>query len=159
MLDLVLLFVHIVTILVRLAGPGGVRSVVAESVLLRHQLLVLNRSRRRAPNLGALDRLIAGWCALLVWPRRLIRCAIVVKPSTVLSFHRALVHRKYRLLFSPKSRLKPGPKGPHRDLINAVIEMKQRNPRWGCPRIAEQLALAFGVLINKDTVRRILAEH
>ena len=35
--------------------------------------------------------------------------------------------------------------------------MKHRNPRWGCPRIAEQLALAFGVLINKDVVRRILA--
>src|SRR2546430_2873618 len=157
MLKLILLFVHIVTTLVRLAGPGGVRSVVAESVLLRHQLLVLNRSRRRAPNLGALDRLIAGWCALFVLPRRLIRCAIVVKPSTVLSFHRALVHRKYRLLFSPKNRSKPGPKGPDQDLIKAVIEMKQRNPRWGCPRIAEQLALAFGVLINKDIVRRILA--
>ena len=52
MLNLILLFVQIVTTLVRLARPGGVRSVVAESVLLRHQLLVLNRSRRRAPNLG-----------------------------------------------------------------------------------------------------------
>jgi putative transposase len=159
MLYLILLFVQIVTTLVRLAGAGGVRSVVAESVLLRHQLLVPNRSRRRAPNLGALDRLITGWCALLVLPRRLIRCAIVAKPSTVLSFHRALVHRKYQLLFSPKRRLKPGPKGPDQDLINAVIEMKQRNPRWGCPRIAQQAALAFGVLINKDVVRRILAAH
>jgi putative transposase len=82
-----------------------------------------------------------------------------VKPSIVLSFHRALVHRKYRLLFWPKNRSKPGPKGPDQDLIKAVIEMKQRNPRWGCPRIAEHLALAFGVLINKDVVRRILAAH
>ena len=37
--------------------------------------------------------------------------------------------------------------------------MKQRNPRWGCPRIAEQIALAFGIDINKDVVRRILAAH
>jgi putative transposase len=37
--------------------------------------------------------------------------------------------------------------------------MKQRNPRWGCPRIAEQIVLAFGVPINKDVVRRILAAH
>jgi len=37
--------------------------------------------------------------------------------------------------------------------------MKQRNKRWGCPRIAEHLALAFGVPINKDVVRRILAAH
>jgi putative transposase len=137
--------------------PGGVRSVLAESVLMRHQLLVLNRSRRRAPNLRALDRLVSGWCALLVLPRRLIRCAIVLKPSTILRFHRALVHRKYRLLFSSKNRARPGPKGPDQDLIKAVIEMKQRNARWGCPRIAEQPALAFGVLINKDVVRRILA--
>ena len=41
----------------------------------------------------------------------------------------------------------------------AVIDMKPRNPRWGCPRIAEQIALAFGVVINKAVVRRILAAH
>ena len=35
--------------------------------------------------------------------------------------------------------------------------MKQRNPTWGCPRIAHQIALAFGIPINKDVVRRILA--
>ena len=35
--------------------------------------------------------------------------------------------------------------------------MKQRNPRWGCPRIAQQIALAFDIQINKDVVRRILA--
>ena len=37
--------------------------------------------------------------------------------------------------------------------------MKQRNPRWGCPRIAQQIALAFGIDINKDVVRRILAVY
>jgi transposase InsO family protein len=35
--------------------------------------------------------------------------------------------------------------------------MKQRNPRWGCPRIAHLITLAFGIPINKDVVRRILA--
>jgi hypothetical protein len=37
--------------------------------------------------------------------------------------------------------------------------MKRRNPRWGCPRIAQQIALAFGVQIDKDVVRRILRVH
>jgi len=37
--------------------------------------------------------------------------------------------------------------------------MKQRNHRWGCPRIAEQIALAFNLPIDKDVVRRILAHH
>jgi putative transposase len=35
--------------------------------------------------------------------------------------------------------------------------MKQRNPSWGCPRIAQQITLAFGIPLNKDVVRRILA--
>jgi transposase InsO family protein len=37
--------------------------------------------------------------------------------------------------------------------------MKQRNPAWGCPRIAQQIALAFDIPIDKDVVRRILASH
>jgi putative transposase len=37
--------------------------------------------------------------------------------------------------------------------------MKRRNPRWGCPRIAQQIALAFDVEIDKDVVRRILRVH
>ena len=37
--------------------------------------------------------------------------------------------------------------------------MKQRNPAWGCPRIAQQIALAFGIEIDKDMVRRILGAH
>ena len=39
----------------------------------------------------------------------------------------------------------------------AVIDMKRRNPTWGCPRIAQQITLAFGIPMNKDVVRRILA--
>lgn|SRR5215469_1347022 len=62
MRDLILLFVHVVTVLIRLVRPGGMRAVLAESVLLRHQLLILNRSRCRGPNLRTSDRLITGWC-------------------------------------------------------------------------------------------------
>jgi hypothetical protein len=77
----------------------------------------------------------------------------------LLDFHRALVQRKYRLLFSPKQKNKPGPKGPTADLIRSAVEMKHRNPTWGCPHIADQINLAFGTSINKDIVRRILARH
>jgi putative transposase len=45
------------------------------------------------------------------------------------------------------------------DIIRAVVEMKERNPTWGCPRIAAQINLAFGTCINKDVVRRILAAY
>src|SRR5450830_1321907 len=153
MRDLVILFVHAMATLVRLFGPGGIRSVVAESVLAKHQLLILNRSRQRSPNLCFSDRLVAGLCALLIRPTRLIRSAIVLKPSTLLSLHQALRNRKYRLLFSSTRRGKPGPKGPNKELIDAVVQMKKHNPAWGCPRIAQQIALAFDISIDKDIVR------
>jgi transposase InsO family protein len=37
--------------------------------------------------------------------------------------------------------------------------MKTRNPRFGCPRTAQQINLAFGTNIDKDVVRRVLAKH
>src|SRR5713101_6178824 len=95
MSNLVVLFVHVLATVARLLGPGGVRSVVAESVLVKQQLLILNRSRQRPPNLCFSDRLVAGLCALFIRPARLIRSAIVLKPSTLLSIHQALRNRKY----------------------------------------------------------------
>ena len=90
MRDLAVLFLHLIVTIVRLAGPGGARSVVAESVLLKQQLLILNRPWKRSPNLRVSDRIVAGLCALLMRHGRLIRSAIVLKPSTLLSLHRAL---------------------------------------------------------------------
>jgi putative transposase len=153
------LFLHLLATLARLAGLGGARAVVAESVLVnvKHRVLILNRSRKRSPNLRLSDRVVAGLCTLLMRPRRLIRSAIVLKPSTLLSLHRALTRRKYWRLFSSNLATKPGPKGPSQEVVTAVVDMKRRNPTWGCPRIAQQIALAFALPINKDVVRRILA--
>ena len=159
MSNLVPLFVHFLATLARLLGPRGVRSIVAESLILKHQLLIVARSRQRSPNLCTSDRILAGLMALLVRPTRLLRSAIVLKPSTLLGFHKALSKQKYRVLFSPNRRRKPGPKGPSAELIRAVVEMKQRNSNWGCPRIAQQIALAFRIQIDKDVVRRILAQR
>ncbi len=64
MRDLTVLFLHLLATVARLVGPGGARSVVAESLLLKQQLLILNRSRKRSPNLRFSDRLVAGVCTL-----------------------------------------------------------------------------------------------
>src|SRR5215831_11859284 len=127
MRDLLVLFVHLIVTMVRLAKPGGLRAVVAESVLMRHQVLILNRSRKRAPNLRSSDRIIAGLCTLLMRPARVLRSAVVLKTSTLLHFHKMLIQQKYRVLFSPKRVHRPGPKGPTKELIDAVLEMKRRN--------------------------------
>ena len=132
---------------------------VAESVLVRHQLLILNRGRKRAPNLSSADRMIASLSVLFIRQGRLLRSAIVLKPSTLLHLHQVLAKRKYRLLFSSRCSRRPGPKGPAKELVDAVVEIKRRNPGWGCPRIAQQIAIAFGMEIDKDVVRRILSVH
>jgi len=54
MRDLIILFVHVITTVVRVVRPGGVRAVIAESVLTKHQLLILNRSRQNCvPIMGS----------------------------------------------------------------------------------------------------------
>ena len=69
--------------------------------MLLHQVLILNRGRKRAPNLQASDRIIGGLCTLLMSPARVLRSAIALKPATLLHFHIfTLTKQKYRLLFS-----------------------------------------------------------
>ncbi len=78
----------------------------------------------------------------------------------MLRIHKALVHRKYRLIFSSASRpRKPGPKGPSAELIAAIVALKQLNPMFGCVKIAQQISHAFGLNIDKDVVRRVLVKN
>jgi len=159
MKDVIVLTIHLLATIAKLLGPGGGKSVIAENLLLKHQLLVHSCSRQRSPNLSVSDRALLGFWTLLLHPRRMARAAILIKPSTLLKFHAAMKRRKYRLLFSSGPGGKPGPKGPSKEVIDAVVDMKRRNPRFGCPRIAQQINLAFGLDINQDVVRRILANH
>ena len=160
MMNVWLTLLDLAVVTAKLCGPGGVRAVIAENLVLKQQLLVLRRGRERAPNLTRSDRLLWGFCSLFLRPGRIRKLAIAVRPSTLLGFHTALVRRKYRRLFSARShRRKPGPKGPSEALIRAIVELKSRNPRFGCPRIAHIIARTFGVDIDKNVVRRVLAQH
>src|SRR5262249_11829394 len=158
MTDLMLALFHLAVVTAKLCGSGGVRAVMAENLLLKHQLIVLRRARKRAPNLRASDRLLCGFWSLFLSTGRLRKIAVALRPSTLLAFHQALVHRKYRLLFSAGVRpKKPGPKGPDEALIRAIVELKSRNPRFGCPRIALIISRTFGINIDKNVVARVLA--
>jgi transposase InsO family protein len=159
MKDAIFLMFELLVAIARLLGPGGSRAIIAENLLLKQQLLVHSRARQRAPNLSVMDRTLFGFWTLFLSPRRIARSAILIKPSTLLRFHTALKRRKYRSLYSPRSGRKPGPKGLGKEVITAIVGMKRRNPRFGCPRIAQQINLAFGLELNKDIVRRILAIH
>ena len=160
MKELVILLVHCLTAVARLLGPGGAKTFVAENLLIKQQLLILARNRQRAPNLRPLDRFLLGFWSLFIRPGRLSKLAVGLRPGTLLKFHQCLVRRKYRALFSSRTtNSRPGPKGPSDELIHAIVGLKRRNPRFGCPRIALIIGRTFGVQIDKDVVRRVLASH
>jgi len=143
-----ILFVHALVTIAKLLRPGGAKSLIADNLVVRHQLIIANRSRKRAPNLTTLDRFLFGLWTMFIKTTRVERIAIVLSPATLFKFHDALKKRKYRRLFSSKRKGKPGSKGPSKAVINAIVEMKRRNPRFGCPRIAEQINKAFGTDID-----------
>jgi putative transposase len=134
MKDMLLMLAHLLTTLAKLLGPGGARAIVADSLLMKQQLLIINRSRRRAPNLTPIDRMLLGFWSLFLNPHHIKRAAVILRPSTLLNFHDLLKKRKYRLLYSSGRKAKPDPKGPSQELIEAIVEMKRRNSRFGCPR-------------------------
>lgn len=76
MRDLLSLLAHLLTTFATLLGPGGVKTVVAQKLLLKQQLLMIKRPRRRAPNLCAAQRLLLGFWSLFLNPRRLLRSAV-----------------------------------------------------------------------------------
>src|SRR5271170_6197823 len=92
------LIAHLLVTLAKLARPGGLGAVAAESLAVKHQLLIMKRAQLRAPKLTPWDRLVPGVSAFLVSPKRLSKMAVILKPATLLYFHRALVKRKYHLL-------------------------------------------------------------
>ena len=104
MKDLLLPLLHLAVTAAKLCRPGGVRAVIAENLLLKQQLIVRRRSRQRAPNLRVGDRLLCGFGALFLSPGRIRKVAIGLRPSTLLTFHQALVRGKYRRLFSSSAR-------------------------------------------------------
>lgn len=58
MREFFILFAHPLVTIAQLMKPGGARAIVAENLLLKQQLLVVCRTRRRAPRLSPLDRLL-----------------------------------------------------------------------------------------------------
>ncbi len=121
----------------------------AENVLLRHQL---NISLRRAParlRLTSTDRAILVWMVRL-WPN-LLQVVQVVKPDTVLRWHRA----GFKAIWRWKSRKRAGRPKIDRGLRDLIRQMSRENPLWGASRIHGEL-LMLGFAIAQSTVSRYM---
>jgi putative transposase len=124
-----------------------------ENLALRQQLGVLRRSAPKRLRLTKADRAFWVWLKR-VWARW-DQVLIIVKPETVLAWHR----KGFCLFWSWRVRRgKPGRPGvPHeiRDLIRMI---SRNNPRWGAPRIHGEL-LKLGIEITQPTVAKYMVRH
>lgn len=121
----------------------------AKVVLLRHQLRVLRRQVRR-PRLEPGDRLILA--ALGRSFRRTLAASILVRPETVLGWHRELVRKKWAAF---GRRAGAGRPELDEELRRLIMEMATDNPRWGCVRIRGEL-LRLGHRVSASAIRRLL---
>jgi putative transposase len=116
-----------------------------EILALRHQLTVVHRSRRPRLRLTAADRML--WASLLhVW-RRWRSALHLVKPETVIAWHR----RGFRLFWTWKSRRHTGRSRVPKDVRVLIRELSAQNPLWGAPRIHGEL-LKLGISVSQSTV-------
>ena len=153
------LLIHFIVTLIKLSKPGGIKVVIAETQTMKQQLIMMNRGKGRAPKLTSFDRFFFGFIAFFIDKKRLQRIAVIIKPATILKFHKALVQRKYRGLYSNKTNKKSGRKPQNQALIDLIIEMRKRNPGAGYGRIAMQIYETFGIEISRFAVGRILRQN
>src|SRR3954451_5668442 len=123
-----------------------------EVLALRHQIGVLQRSVKR-PKLSPADRLLWLWLTT-VW-HEWKSAAIIVKPSTVIGWHR----KGFRLFWTWKIRHgKPGRPALPEALRQLIRTMSRDNPLWGAPKIHGEL-LKLGIDIGETSVSKYMVRR
>src|ERR671929_545601 len=122
-------------------------ALIAENLLLRHQLAILTRPTRKRPRLRARDKLF--WVVVRALRRDWRRHLVVVRPESVIRWHR----QAWRLFWRWRSR---GPVGRPRlsaEVRDLIATMARDNPRWGSERIRGEL-LKLGLVVSKRAIQR-----
>ena len=135
--------------------PVGDRGKDVEILALRHQITLLERQLgTQRPRFDASDR--AFLAALLHrLPRDVLhRVRLLVRPDTVLRWHRNLVARRHAAAYRPK---RPGRPRTVRSVRILVLRLVRENPSWGYRRLHGEL-LVLGVKVAASTVWEILQE-
>jgi hypothetical protein len=134
----------------RLAPAGDQCDREVEILVVRHQVKVLKRKAGR-PRLRRRDRLFLAAAARLL-PRGRWSC-FIVRPATLLAWHRALVKRKwtYRRRRTGRPPLDP-------EVCRLVVRMAKDNPRWGYLRIQGELR-KLGLRLGVSSIKRLLARE
>src|SRR2546425_9750227 len=124
MFEYVLLLVGLFRAMLRSRGD-----LVAENLLLRHQLAVLTRPTRKRPRLRARDKLV--WVIARLVRRDWRKHVLVVRPETVVRWHR----QGWQLFWRWRSRAQIGRPRLSAKVRELIATMECNNPRWGAERI------------------------
>jgi transposase InsO family protein len=124
----------------------------AENLVLRQQVIVLSRKSRSRVWLKNIDRMIFVWLYRL-FPS-ILNAIIVVKPETVIGWHR----RGFRAYWRWKSRRRGGRPRINREIRNLIRRMNKENPLWGAPRIHSELPM-LGIEVAQSTVARYMTKR
>jgi transposase InsO family protein len=123
------------------------KNLVLENILLRHQLLIYQRSIKR-PKIRPIDRI------LLVWMSRLYaewkKAMSVAKPETLIRWHRQGFKLYWRWLCG-----KPGHPEIDKELRNFIRQMQANNPRWSAQRIHGEL-IRLGYTVSERTIAKYM---
>ncbi len=128
------------------------RRLTLENIALRQQLAVLKRSVKR-PKLEDRDRIfwISMVRALDTWRETLL----IVKPETVVKWHRAGWKAYWRRKSKPK---KIGRPAIGWSLVYLIKRLSKENVLWGAPRIASELKV-LGHDVAETTVAKYMVRH
>ncbi len=139
-------------------GPGRAKAIVADNLLRKQQLLIVNRYRKRASDLSAIDRVLLGFQTLFLSSHH-------IKRSRSFSGLRHFLisrHAQEAWVSTAEFIYQAGivrPQGPIKKHTQDIIELTQHNTCLGCRRLAQQIDQTFGLNIDKDGVRRVLEKH
>jgi transposase InsO family protein len=112
----------------------------AENAVLRHQLIILRRRLHGRVRLTNHDRWF--FIQLYRWFPAILRALTIMRPETLVRWHRAGFRRYWRW----KSRRRGGRPPVETELRALIRRMSIENPLWGAPRIhGELLKLEFEV--------------
>ena len=123
------------------------RSIEAENLVLRRQLALFKERGVKPRRIDAATRMSLAWLSRWCDWRS---CLIVVRPETVVRWHRA----GWRLFWRYKSR--PGRPPIPLEMRQLIRRMARENPLWGEERIANELLVKLGVGVSPRTIRKYM---
>jgi putative transposase len=127
----------------------GDRDRDVELLILRHELSVLRRTVKK-PGLNPVDRMILAALARQL-PRRALG-GLLVRPETVLGWHRALVRRKWAVFGRRRG---PGRPRIDQECRQLILRLARENPSWGYMRIRGEL-IKLGYVVSATSIRNLM---